>query len=546
MLPSSTKSSIDNLPSRSEPEPSLLFPYGIGIDTHRDFIQVRVLRQAGQEVVGDEREFDTTWAGLLNAATFARSILQTEEPLRYCIESTGTYHCPVLLAWGGHPSVVNPVLASPSRRKTDVLDARLLARQSITGMWPASYLPTPPFRELRVCRALERSVRRTAATLRNRLNGWALRFGFTFGRDVGPKTAKHRAYLQDLAAGRTLSGPAHPPWPLPVVVQPVFLAVLEHLEFLDRQRVAARRLTATAVAAVEIVDECGEVYRGPDVLEMLTTVPGVGRETALDWLSEVCDVRRFEHVNQCVAFCGSDPSQKVSAGKVTSHTRRKGNAELARALRLAGGAALRGDTLLGRWGRSLRNRHKKGGYRKAVGAVARRIVIGLYHVQRTCKPWDESKYRLPAHYDVPCERLEILDLPPRAVLLLEAAGIRDTTEVADALVDGRLVRLTGIGAKCLERVKAWIQQNQLHAPRTTSATVCSSAAESSTVPAATCPPKMGKGTGASLRTTSRRASRSSPLTTGKPGKVPRSPCTKKSRGRSQSGRSSSAGKPATR
>ena len=32
-----------------------------------------------------------------------------EEPLHYCIESTATFHYPILKLWGGKPSVVNPV-----------------------------------------------------------------------------------------------------------------------------------------------------------------------------------------------------------------------------------------------------------------------------------------------------------------------------------------------------------------------------------------------------------------------------------------------------
>lgn len=119
-------------------EHQVLHPYGVGIDTHSKFIQVCILfRAAGCDTGGIkrlERTFLTTFSDLQRAHGWTLRVLTgLAEPqtLRYCIESTGTYHCPVLIAWGGIPSVVNPLLAGPTRRKTDVLDARLLAHHSI-------------------------------------------------------------------------------------------------------------------------------------------------------------------------------------------------------------------------------------------------------------------------------------------------------------------------------------------------------------------------------------------------------------------------------
>ena len=91
---------------------------------------------SGQKSVTQrEAEFTTDWRSWSKPATGPATACPNLRPtkLRYCIESTGTYHLPVLQAWGGIPCVVNPLLAGPTRRKTDVLDARLLAHHSITG-----------------------------------------------------------------------------------------------------------------------------------------------------------------------------------------------------------------------------------------------------------------------------------------------------------------------------------------------------------------------------------------------------------------------------
>lgn len=63
---------------------------------------------------------------------------------------------PVTLAFGGVPRVVNPVLTGATKRKTDVLDARLLAYHAITGMWPATFFVRQEVQTLRVCVQLRR------------------------------------------------------------------------------------------------------------------------------------------------------------------------------------------------------------------------------------------------------------------------------------------------------------------------------------------------------------------------------------------------------
>jgi Transposase len=170
-----------NLPQMARPGDApeellvqVLQPYGVGIDTHSKFIAVCVMRQRAKAVVKFEAEFKTDWASLLEARKWITDTLSLRpgSPFRYCIESTGTYHFPVLLAFGGEPSVVNPLLAGPTRRKTDVLDARLLAHHSITGLWPASFIPSPEAKVLRVLWA-ERGEAQRNATRASTAREWA-------------------------------------------------------------------------------------------------------------------------------------------------------------------------------------------------------------------------------------------------------------------------------------------------------------------------------------------------------------------------------------
>ena len=84
----------------------------------------------------------------------------------------------------------------------------------------------------------------------------------------------------------------------------------------------------------------------------------------------------------------------MSAGKVTDFVKRKGNLRLHKALLYAASSEMRNpDSRLARWGCSIAGRHRKGGYRKATGALARRLACGLWHVQRLAQPFDAAKYR---------------------------------------------------------------------------------------------------------------------------------------------------------
>ena len=165
-------------------EQQILREYGVGIDCHSRFIQICVLVNQAGHVTRVEREFSTDWGDLLNAKQWALRQLNTltkpPSDLCYTLESTGTYHRPVMIAFEGRPSVVNPLLANPSRRKTDVLDARLLAQHAITGLWPESFVPPTEVDAVRVHLKYRSFLVAQVTRARNRAGGMLTRFGHTF------------------------------------------------------------------------------------------------------------------------------------------------------------------------------------------------------------------------------------------------------------------------------------------------------------------------------------------------------------------------------
>ena len=103
--------------------------YGVGIDTHSKFIQVSVLVKRDMKFYEYRHEFPTDWNSLVDARSWVLRIISScsepvpdlsNSPLHYCLESTSTYHLPVIMAWEGTPSIVNPTLAGSTKQKSFV------------------------------------------------------------------------------------------------------------------------------------------------------------------------------------------------------------------------------------------------------------------------------------------------------------------------------------------------------------------------------------------------------------------------------------------
>ena len=197
---------------------------------------------------------------------------------------------------------------------------------------------------------------------------------------------------------------------------------------------------------------------GKEMLQLLQTVPGVGPVTAAVWLAEVVTPRRFPSPNALTAYIGCDPSLKVSAGKVTEHVKRKGNGNVHACLVQSAQmlVSFRREAF-GIWGYSIACKHAKGGWQKAVGAVARRIGLGLYWVQRTGTPFTYDQYNLTVRKEtLPDEPLDNLPFSDRVKRLLVLYSVRTTHALVNGVENG-LLRKRGFGPVAKKEIASWLQ-----------------------------------------------------------------------------------------
>lgn len=203
----------------------------------------------------------------------------------------------------------------------------------------------------------------------------------------------------------------------------------------------------------------GELVSGSVLLPVLVTHPGIGELTAIIWLSEVSDAGRFKNKNAAAAYAGVDPTLKVSAGKVSRHVRRMGNKKLNAALIMAAkGLINRRGEELGKWGYMMSRSKKHGGYKKAAGSVARRMVWSLWAMHRDVQPYSVERFnywRVKEVPEVPVREMEL----GRYAAVLEALGLRTSKDVA-AAYQADLATRKGVGPKCLEAVRLWIESHK--------------------------------------------------------------------------------------
>ena len=447
-----------------------LHRYGVGVDCHSRFFQVCILIPKGTELVKFERKVSAVWPALEAAKTWVLDTLREQgipvdaSDLRYTCESTGQYHMPLCLAWKGHPAIINPSDTSHVRRKTDRLDAQKLAQHSLCGLWRESWMAPDEIQELRVLANQRSKLVGERSRLTNRINSDLLRFGHVVGQLGKINGSRVRALIEDFCAHGSVA--VHRDYFSEIRIPAGVIHVLEErwkrVDALEREIKTVEDLCLERVDAMTWRIGGGRTVSGGELRSHLESIPGVGTQTAITWLAEVGDITRFGTVNRLLAYAGLDPSDGISAGKVTAKKPRKGNARLHCALRNAARAMLAHapTSKFARWARGYQGRHARAGKSKAIHALARRIGKALYYCHLKNAPFDDSGYHaLLEESSYPLCSVEEMGLSPGVVRKLKANGLRTSRQVVDAFYSD-LGRLPGCGKITVQAVATWIDSHR--------------------------------------------------------------------------------------
>jgi transposase len=414
-----------------------------GIDLHKKIIVACLLIYTAQGVHKEIRTFGTMLQDLYRL----RDWLKANECQAVAMESTGVFWKPIWNVLEGEMELllVNAahIKAVPGR-KTDIKDAEWIADLLQHGLLRASFVPPRPQRELREVTRYRSTVGAERARLVNRIHKVLEDTNLKLTSVITDITGKSgrailNALLQgeqdpqrlsELARGRMREKREQ----LMEAVQGTlsehhrFLlkSQLRQLDFLDGhlreldQEIAQRlglpngpddpdpsagqpadaqsASEEAAEASVEalpterpeplaVAPERPRSLSSAQVISILDEITGINVRIGEIVVAEVgTAMDRFPSEAHLVSWAGLCPEAKISAGKRLSTKTGKGNRWLRQALMEAACAAARSKrTYLGAYYQRLR---KRMGHKKAIVALAHRILVIIYHVLK-----EQQSYR---------------------------------------------------------------------------------------------------------------------------------------------------------
>lgn len=262
----------------------------IGLDVHRDFVQVAVWQDG---VVTQEGRFGTTPEEVRG---FANSLGPTDE---VALEATGNTWAIVSLLTSRAARVVvsNPVKTraiAEAKIKTDKVDAAILAELLAADFLPAVWMPDAETAALR--RQVQRRghIVRQRTRLKNQVQAILHRNLVVRCPAADLFGIKGRAWLADQD--------------LPPDEQAAAAALLRQLDF--------------HAAELALIDQdLARVALGRDDVRRLMTIPGVDATVALSIVAAVGDFTRFRSPERLVSYLGLNPRVRQSGNQPATHGR---------------------------------------------------------------------------------------------------------------------------------------------------------------------------------------------------------------------------------
>lgn len=331
-----------------------------GIDLAVRSSAICVMRDGG--VIVMERVVPTDEVGL-QAAVAGRA------RLRCILEASplAEWAAGVLEAAGHEVIVIDPRKAKgviTSKKKTDKLDARNLAKMGLTGWYTQVHRKSAEARAMRTFLQARYGLVQTALAQGARIRGLLRAHGIRLGRVAESEFAGRVRELTKQQAPSL--------WPMLAPLVKVWRQAREGAEQMKKQ--IARQASAASVP------------------RQLMTAPGVGPLVASTYVATIDDPRRFGRGSQVAAYLGLVPSVEQSGQReVHGRITREGDGLLRSYLIEAAQVLLtrtRRSCALKRWGLRL---WRKKGFGKARVAVARKLAILLYHLWITGKNFDPAR-----------------------------------------------------------------------------------------------------------------------------------------------------------
>jgi len=374
----------------------VIYSKACGVDVHKSFIVAVICDSTNQTPKYIRKRFST----FNNQLIQFKNWLIENDCNNVCMESTGKYYVPVYNALEGFIS--NVVVANPKwvaiikGEKDDNKDAKWIADLFKLGIVRSSFIPDKDFRILReftryryklTCnRTSEKNRFTNALTVGNcKLD---MVFSDIFGKSsqsiiniilnndsfsdediIGSLKKNCKSTHEDILSsvnGISLTNE-----------QKLRIKIVEdHIEYLNSSIKTVNTIIDSLIAPYE------------DYINLLCTIPGIDRNSAITILSEIgTDMSQFKNHYRLTSWGGLAPGCNESAGKKKSVKISRAGVYLKPCLVEVAHCAVK-DKINTYYANKFNKISKRRGKKRATIAIARKILVAIYHMLSTGEVWN--------------------------------------------------------------------------------------------------------------------------------------------------------------
>ena len=374
----------------------VIYSKACGVDVHKSFIVAVICDSIGTEPKYLKKRFST----FNNSLIEFRNWLIKNDCDNVCMESTGKYYIPVYNALEGFIS--NVVVANPKwvavikGEKDDNKDAKWIADLFKLGIVRSSFIPSKDFRILReftrylyklTCNKTSEKNRYT-----NALTVGNCKLDMVFS-DIFGKSSQSIVDIilnndnfsdEDIISCLRKNCKSSHEDILSSVNGITFTNeqklrinfIKEHIDYLTNQINSLR----------DIIDNLVSPYE--NYITLLMTIPGIDRYSAITILSEIgVDMSQFSNHYRLSAWAGLSPGCNESAGKKKSVKISRAGVYLKPCLVEVAHCAVQDKTNT-YYANKFNKISKRRGKKRTYIAIARKILVAIYHMLSTGEVWN--------------------------------------------------------------------------------------------------------------------------------------------------------------
>jgi transposase len=320
----------------------------IGLDIHKEYLVASGVNPAQETVFGPQR------ASMRDLEAWIAKHLTPQDAVVLEM-TTNTYAVyDALLPHVHSVTVVHPphvALIVRAQVKTDRKAALTLAQLHAARLLVGIWIPPKDVRDLRALIAQRQKMVRLASVAKNRLHAVLHRHHLDAPGDSQPFSPKHKEFWLNLPVSAMERVNVECDW--------------ETVEFAERQKERLEQGIAQAAVADERIP-------------LLVQLPGIGLIAAVTLLAAIGDIRRFDDAKHLIGYAGlgarvHDSGHLHATGRITKAGRKDIRHVMVE-------AAQRAARTHPHWKVELARLEPRLGRPKAIVAIARKLLVAVWHV----------------------------------------------------------------------------------------------------------------------------------------------------------------------